>query len=263
MSQNNPMVSCILVAGAEPRRVARAVYCYQQQNWEHKELVVIDCGSQDLSPLLDDIATGEVRYLRPENGEKQSLAKLRNTGLDHAGGELVALWGENDWHHPDRIAVQAEMLTQGVDICWLSSTLMHLDHPEFVHHPYVGMPPGGYTGSLMHRNGPEMRYPSVKKDSDRAFVSLWDENKRKQCGPDRAYLLVRSFSGGSDMRDYKQFLKGIRSGSKKDLARHIWLKVRGKSRFLHRRFKLGATEKQSFHQYLVESAKLGALRSVS
>ena len=263
MTLQTPLVSCLMIAGANPEHASRAVFCYQQQNWERKELIVIDYGATDIAPLFEDIPSDEVRYIRASlDTGKQTMATLKNMGLDHANGEFVINWDECDWSHPERIRIQADALTGEFDICWLGGTLLHLDHPEFVHHPYLDIPRNGYAGSLMHRNRQDKRYAESKKDVDRLFISNWDEDRCSQIGIDYSWLMVRSLAGETGTKSYKRFLSGFRNNIK-DMARYTWLKIRGRSMVSHKRFKLTPEGRESIQKYLHESRRLGLITSVS
>ncbi len=262
MPQKTSLVSCLLIAGMQYERTARAIYCYQQQDWNEKELILIDYGSQDLTPLLEDMPPDQWQYIRRPPEDKQTPGAMKNTGLDYAKGAYIIHWNENDWHHPERIRHQADTLMEGYDICWLGGTLIHLDHPEFVHHPYVDKPSKGYIGSMMYRNHPEMRFDERKKDPDPLFLSGWETSRRKQIDIARHWLLIRSVSGETRSKVYKRFLSGYRNTAG-DLTGLAWLKIRGKDVVSHSRFKLTPEARESFQRYLRVSGELGLITSIS
>ncbi len=249
-----------MIAGNNPGHAARAILCYQRQNWEQKELIVINSGSQDFSPLLEDIPSDELRYIHHPEDDRRKYGSLKNMGLENASGKYVIHWNESDWHHPDRIRYQASVLGNGTGICWLRGSLLHIDHPELVHHPYIDLPKAGYTGSLMHRNEPGKRYPEKHRSPDRAFLSSWDFSEVRQMDTDLSWLIIRCLPGGN--RERRRFLAGLRVNSK-DLAWLAWLKLRGRDRLSHPRFHLSPESRESFQRYLEQSRKLGLITSVS
>ena len=250
-----------MVAGTDPQKSARAILCYQQQSWEQKELIVIDNGITDLSPLLEDITTDELRYIKKPNNN--SRANLKNLGLDHADGDYVIHWDVLDWHHPDRICEQWDAIAAAEDneYSLLGSTLLHLDHPEFVHHPMIDSPTDGYSGSLMHRNRIGLRYPAKKRNPDRAFFKLWSDAKGKKLNIEHAHLVVRSLDSG-DPASRRRFTSGFQ-GNAGDVARSAWIALRGKNVLSHRRFRLCSQQRDSFQRFLKESQKLGLITSIS
>lgn len=259
METANPVISCLMLAGSDPQKAARAILCYQQQTWEQKELIVIDNGEADLGPLLEDIAPDELRYIRKNDGK--SRAYLKNMGLDHAGGDYVIHWEEQDWHHPDRIREQWSTISAGGnEYSLLGNTLLHLDLPELVHHPIVDSLSYGYPESIMHRNRTGFRYPAVKKKPDLAFLKRWGDSARKKLGEDHAHLLIRNPDAGSPASK-KQFLSRF-SGVTGDVLQSVWITLRGKNMLMHRRFRLSEKQRESFKMYLRESQKLGVIASI-
>ncbi len=249
-----------MVAGGNPAHTARAILCYQQQSWENRELVVVDYGSRDLTPLLEDIPADELLYLRNDKFEGNPVGLLKNLGIDAARGDYIIHWHESDWHHPDRIRRQMRLIEEGAAINWLSGTLLHLDHPEMVHHPYVDLPKSGYTASLMHVNDNMKRYPEKHRHPDRAFISTWEMSVARKVDPGASWLIVRGLGGGN--RDRKRFLSGLRNSSS-DIARLAWLRLRGRDRLEHPRFHLTSKARESFQLYLKESRALGLITAIS
>jgi len=266
MEQKRALVSCLLPTGTNAGQLARAILCYQQQTWKDKELIVIDDKPWDLSPLLEDIPTGELRYIRTGTGSSDDTdhgddaAGIKNMGLENATGEFVIHWDASDWHHPERIRHQVAVMDGDVKISWMAGTLLHIDHPELVHHPYVHTPKAGYGGSLIHVNDPAKRYPLDQRDPDRAFLSLWDTDEARKMDVSYAWLMVRSLQG--DSRNRRRFYAGLRKGTG-DFTRWMWLKLRGHDRLTHPRFRLSAEAQESFRRYLQESRKLGLITSIA
>ncbi len=265
MEQKRALVSCLLPSGNNAGQLARAIFCYQQQTWKDKELIITDDKSRDLSPLLEDIPAGELQYIRvgtegsDKTGHESDPARIKNAGLEKATGEFVIHWDASDWHHPDRIRQQMAELHGDTRACWMAGTLLHIDHPELVHHPYIDSPRGGYGRSLIHINEPSKRYPSDHRDPDRAFLSLWESDGARMMDASYAWLVVRSLPG--DSRNRRRFYAGLRKGSG-DLTRWMWLKLRGRDRLSHPRFRLPTEAQESFRRYLQESRKLGLITSI-
>ena len=265
MEQKRALVSCLLPSGANAGQLARAILCYQQQTWEDKELIIIDDKTWDLGPLLEDIPSGELQYIRAETGNNDDAdlggdaAKIKNLGLERAAGQFVIHWDASDWHHPERIRHQVAVMEGDVRISWMAGTLLHVDHPELVHHPYVDTPKAGYSGSLIHVNDPAKRYPLGQRDPDSAFLSLWDTDEARKMDASHVWLIVRSLQG--DSRNRRRFYAGLRKGTG-DFSRWMWLKLRGRDRLSHPRFRLSAQAQDSFRRYLQESRKLGLITSI-
>ena len=262
MTQNKPMVSCLLPAGNNFGGIARSILCYQEQSWPNKQLVVINYGDEDLAPLLDEIPSDELRYIHHQQDGVFSMATALNRGLDHADGSYVAYWSETDWYHPERIRCQLEAMNSGEDFSLLDGVIVHLDHPEYVHHPYIQDKSGGYAESLLVRYFPELRFPVKGKNPLRSVMKNVPEQQISKLDTSFAWLMVHGLEGEAGSKPYKAFLAGLRN-SPKSLVWTGWLKMRGRNLANHPRFKLSSEARSSFYLYLRESQKLGLIASLS
>jgi len=102
----------------------RAVSCFQQQRYPDVELVVVDNGSDGTSERIEQLKDMRIRCVRVDEG-RLSIGALRNISVQNATGELVAVFDDDDWHHPDRAAAQAEYLIhEGADLCMLDRVIL-------------------------------------------------------------------------------------------------------------------------------------------
>ena len=255
----SPLISCLMTTGNNPLLTTRAVLCYQAQNWKNKELVVVDNGGHDLTPILEDIPDKGYRYFRCPEKKGIHPGELINYGLDRANGQFIIHWNENDWHHPHRISLQMSVFDTSISISWLSGTLLHMDNPELVHHPYADLTRNGYFASMIHRNNPGIRFPERGKKAEYQFISKWDDKEVKIANPELYWLIVRTMTGG--IRERRRFLSGIRKNTG-DIAWLAWLKLRGRNILSHPRFTLQDDARRSFQRYFQESQKLGLITSV-
>lgn len=235
----------------------RAVQCFIDQTYPNKELVIVDDGEEDYSSILADVPVDQVKYIKLEKEPDFVLGKLRNKSLEFATGEYLIQWDDDDWYHPDRIAIQAEALNKGYDACCLSSALMHLDTEEFMDHPYVGILPEGIPGSIMHRVSETIRYPETKRAEDTVYLHEWMKKRYIKLDDSYNYLFLRAFHG-SNTWEQEHFVRRIRN-SPKALIQYIWhAKLRGQL-FTHPRFKLSAKATAAFKAYVNSSRSLGLL----
>src|SRR5436305_1073460 len=70
-------------------------------------------------------ASGEARIveLRLNKSRWETVGDLRNLALEHATGDFIVNWDDDDWHHPRRIEVQ--MQARGEDTAVLLRTRIH------------------------------------------------------------------------------------------------------------------------------------------
>ena len=252
-----PRVSCLMVTGDRAWLCRRSVGCFLRQTYPNKELIVIDDGVEDLGPVLADVPSADLVYVKLDKRSDNLLGHLRNLSLDRARGEYVAQWDDDDWYHPERIERQAAVLRQGHQACSLSATLMHLDTDRFVDHPYLGMLKGGVPGTIMHVASRALRYPKVRRAEDTAYLHAWRQSDYVSLPRSDSHLFIRCFHG-TNTWEARHFLRRIRNRPS-DLAAYLWWRYGRRNLFGHPRFRLSERERDAYTQFRAESVALGLL----
>jgi glycosyltransferase involved in cell wall biosynthesis len=115
------LISCLMPTNNRLEFVRRALYCFQQQTWKHRELIVLDQGDDATEAYVRSLGDNTIHYHRTEPG--QSVEELRVRCAALATGDLLANWDDDDWHHPSRLRLQAEFLiASGAYECWLGGS---------------------------------------------------------------------------------------------------------------------------------------------
>lgn len=108
---DGPLVSVIIPTHSPGSGLRTAIRSLLQQTWSNIEIIVVDDGSPgEYNQLLSDIAKSDssIRVVRMENNLGAYVA--RNVGLAEATGEFVTTHDDDDWSHPDKIAMQISIL---------------------------------------------------------------------------------------------------------------------------------------------------------
>lgn len=95
-----PRLSVILPAYNAERYLDKAVDSVRDQTFEDWELILVDDGSRDATPVICDrraAADGRVRVIHQENG---GLSAARNAGMSAAQGEYLAFLDADDYLTP-------------------------------------------------------------------------------------------------------------------------------------------------------------------
>jgi glycosyltransferase involved in cell wall biosynthesis len=104
-----PLVSCVMATRDRVDFALQAVALFLRQDYEHRELLVVDDGDDDLAARLPD--DPRVRYLRTPRGE--SIGAKRNRACAAARGAFLAQWDDDDWYGPGRLSAQLAPLLAG------------------------------------------------------------------------------------------------------------------------------------------------------
>jgi glycosyltransferase involved in cell wall biosynthesis len=113
------LVSCLTVTERRLDLLPRAVTCFQRQSYPERELIVVNRAEDGTREYLAGLGDDRIRFVHVD-GTDLELGELRNIALAQAGGKYVAQWDDDDWYHPDRLAVQVAVLEQtGADVSLL------------------------------------------------------------------------------------------------------------------------------------------------
>jgi glycosyltransferase involved in cell wall biosynthesis len=131
-----PAVSCLMPTYNRRSFAAQAIRYFLQQDYPHRELVILDDGEdciEDLVPAGDP----SIRYLRLD--ERATIGRKRQLACEVADGEVLVQWDDDDWYGPTRLSRQVAPLAAGTaDITGILKGYL-MDLPSFRF--YTGGPP--------------------------------------------------------------------------------------------------------------------------
>jgi glycosyltransferase involved in cell wall biosynthesis len=171
MSTTSIFVSCLLPTYNRRTFVPRAIEYFLRQDYPHKELLILDNGSD---PVADLVPVDErIRYVRLE--KRLSLGAKRNLAVEQARGNLLMHWDDDDWYAPRRIRYQVEALqAAGAEVCGLRQMLFHdiVTGRTWLYTYPPGARPWLAGGSLLYTRDFWKRFPfpEVKAGEDTRFV---------------------------------------------------------------------------------------------
>jgi glycosyltransferase involved in cell wall biosynthesis len=160
------LVSCLCPTHDRVPLLGRAVECFRRQTWEARELVVVyprsDAATRSFLAGLDDrgIRGVESDVLLPPGS-------ARNLASAHASGEWVAVWDDDDWHGPTRLAEQLGAIeASGKSGCVLYQLILYdgVTGEAFLSAERV------WEGSLVIRRLALPQYPDLVRGSDTPVV---------------------------------------------------------------------------------------------
>jgi hypothetical protein len=171
-------VSCIMPTFNRRRFVPLAVRWFLAQDWEHRELIVVDDGTEPVGDLLPD--DSRIRYVRLDR--RHSLGAKRNLACQAARGDLIVHWDDDDWSAPTRLSYQvASLLRASASVCGLTRVYYHQPGTgrswQYVYpagqRPWVSGNTLCYARDSWRRNP----FPDINVGEDARF--LWSDPSRK------------------------------------------------------------------------------------
>jgi glycosyltransferase involved in cell wall biosynthesis len=154
------------------RFIPTTLHLFLAQDYEDKELVIIDDGTDPINDLIPK-SHPNITYLR-EKPNRLSLGEKRNLGCEAARGDVILHWDDDDWYAPWRISYQVASLQHSdLDICGVNN-MYFLDASRRSAWEYVCRGDVRWLGgaSLCYKKSTWTRTPFVKIDvgEDARFV---------------------------------------------------------------------------------------------
>lgn len=117
-----PMVSCIMPTYNRRRFVTQAIAYFLRQDYPHKELIILDDGTDPVG----DLVPSDTRITYTRLSQKLTVGAKRNLACEQAKGTIIAHWDDDDWHASQRLSYQVEaLLRQNADLCGINRLLFY------------------------------------------------------------------------------------------------------------------------------------------
>lgn len=116
-----PLISCLMVTRGQADMVRQAIRGFVAQTYSRTELIVVtDAPANLLALVRSEFEDPRIKwfFLDPSGG--MTLGSLRNVSIEHACGDYVAQWDDDDLHDPSRLQLQMyALLHYRVKACML------------------------------------------------------------------------------------------------------------------------------------------------
>jgi glycosyltransferase involved in cell wall biosynthesis len=124
-----PVISVIIPTYRHRDYVLATIDSVFSQSFKDFEVIVVDDGSTDgtaalLRPLVE---RKMIRYFRQENAGQ---ARARNTGLEAASGEFIALLDDDDLFPEDKLRWQVELMRSNAEIVMIAGLVGLIENGE-------------------------------------------------------------------------------------------------------------------------------------
>jgi glycosyltransferase involved in cell wall biosynthesis len=149
-----PLVSVAIPVYNGEATIGQALHSVLAQTHRNLEVIVVDDGSTDDTWAVLQSFGDSIRAIRQPNG---GIAVARNTGVQAARGEFIALMDDDDLCEPERIAVQLRFLKERPEVILCCSDFSAFDAS--------GPVSGSHTAAYYSRcsaseGGVRARYPN-------------------------------------------------------------------------------------------------------
>ena len=126
---DGPLISVVMTTyRPELRPLETSVRSILAQSWRNLELILVDDGSgPEFTDVLDAVAQMDERISVHRLAVNGGTYVARNAGLAAAHGRLVTGQDDDDWSHPERLALQAGPLLEDPSVRLSRSYAMTVD----------------------------------------------------------------------------------------------------------------------------------------
>ena len=180
--------------------VWRSIEYFQRQNYENKELLIVD----EYPPL--DLPFDHPQIRRITMPAKRTLGAKRNFCVEAARGDLIMHWDDDDWMAPHRISYQvASLLQERAEVCGLQRMLFYEPKTSqvWLYEYPDGQRPWLAGGSLLYtkdfwRRSP---FPDIQIASDTRFI--WGQQvDRRAVLADHTFYVALIHPGNTSPKNY-------------------------------------------------------------
>lgn len=104
-----PLVSCIMPTRNRRPFIDLALRCFDAQDYEPRELIIIDDGDDPIGDLVKGHPCVHYRHIN----RRLSIGTKRNLACQESHGAIVMHWDDDDWYSPNRISAQVDPILSG------------------------------------------------------------------------------------------------------------------------------------------------------
>jgi glycosyltransferase involved in cell wall biosynthesis len=105
-NMKHPLVSCIMPTANREKFIPFAIEYFLAQNYDRKQLVIVDDGLRSIAHLLPKTDQISYYYTKPI----ETIGLKRNYAIKKAHGEIIVHWDDDDWHAYDWVTNQVNFL---------------------------------------------------------------------------------------------------------------------------------------------------------
>lgn len=131
--EEGPRITVIMPTFSPGSGIHTAIRSLLEQSWQNLEIIVVDDASPlEFQDLFNEIEQLDSRVRVLHQQENAGAYVARNTGLAAATGEFITTHDDDDWSHPNKLAMQVnEMLEDPGVVATTSAHIRTSDELEF------------------------------------------------------------------------------------------------------------------------------------
>ena len=131
MTRKKPLVSVVMPAYNAEKFAVKSIQSVLNQTFKNFELIIVDDASSDKTPqIIKEIQRIDPRIRIITNKTNLLIAKSLNIGIKSARAKFIARMDIDDIAHPDRLALQYELLKKNPKIAIVGANMTIIDDKD-------------------------------------------------------------------------------------------------------------------------------------
>lgn len=175
MSNDLPLISCVMLTYNRLGYAKEAIQCFLNQTYTNKELVIVNNGTKEYIAELTKYINGNnaIKHITAE--PKLTIGHYRNIGLKESTGKYIAVWDDDDLFSNDRLMYQYSLIVNS-----------NVDAVMMMHYISFDLTTGdkeavcmssGLDGTILYKKPINVWYDPCSRGEDTAFVSKLSTEK--------------------------------------------------------------------------------------
>lgn len=202
-AMSNPLVSCLCVTSNRVPYLQQSIDCFLHQSYPNKELVVV-CKEDDhqTHDFINSLENDQIKLEIIPKGEKLTLGELRNVSIQNCSGDFFCTWDDDDWYHPDRIALQLQQAIDNKFPATMLTNIIIFDVPrDQAYFSHFRLWPQTLLANIKVFD--KVKYPAQNKSEDLEYLNLLHINSKVFPHVNPGLYIYRYH--GSNTWDYSHF----------------------------------------------------------
>jgi glycosyltransferase involved in cell wall biosynthesis len=192
-----PLVTCLCLTRNRREWLPRAIACFKAQTYANRELLIVADGE----PVRDLIPAEYPRIRLLVCPEFLTVGEKRNLGCGFSLGEIVAVWDDDDFSAPARLAVQVDALESSGKAVTGYHTMKFTDGRNWWQ--YRGAPDFALGTSLCFRRAWWLthRFQPIQCGQDELFSRIAGQERELVSQGDLDLMYATIHAGNTSARD--------------------------------------------------------------
>ena len=190
----NELVSCLCISENRVPMLHRSVEMFEQQTWSDRELLIVYRHRDSATKAyVQTLRNPRIRSVEVPDDPQLHIGGLRNLAVSASRGTYVATWDDDDWHAPERLQIQMDVIrNHGRPACVLRRCQVFdlATRSAFVSRPYT------WEMTMVCDKSALPEYPNIGRGEDKHVIDQLLRD-RKLIELERPDLYIYVYHGGN------------------------------------------------------------------